>query len=61
VIRKKVFYEFETVIEKVPDINCAYVKFPYDLKKESKKGRLKAYAIFDGVPYDGSIVNMGSK
>mgnify|MGYP003375663033 CR=1 FL=1 len=25
------------------------------------KGRLKVHATFDGVPYDGSVVNMGVK
>jgi hypothetical protein len=52
-------YEFETKIEKVPDIDGAYIKFPYDIKKEFGKGRVKVSAEFDGVSYDGSIVNMG--
>ncbi|NLN55218.1 MAG: DUF1905 domain-containing protein [Clostridiales bacterium] len=54
-------YEFETVIQKVPDIDGAYAVFPYDIKKEFGKGRVKVYAAFDGVPYEGSIVNMGVK
>jgi hypothetical protein len=54
-------YEFEAVIQKDPDIDGAYVKFPYDVKTEFSKGRVKVHAIFDGVPYDGSIVNMGLK
>lgn len=53
--------QYEAVIEPVPDHGGAYVRFPYDLKKESGKGRLKVHAWFDGVPYDGSIVNMGLK
>jgi hypothetical protein len=36
-VRKKVFYEYEAVIQKVPDINGAYVKISYDVKKEFKK------------------------
>lgn len=52
-------YEFEAVIRKVSDIDGAYVAFPYDLKAEFGKGRVKAHATFDGEPYDGSIVNMG--
>ena len=32
-------YEFEAEIKKVPDIDGAYVAFPYDLKKELGKGR----------------------
>ncbi|MGN1390064.1 MAG: DUF1905 domain-containing protein [Bulleidia sp.] len=51
--------QYEAVIEPVPDHGGAYVRFPYDLKKEFGKGRLKVHAWFDGVRYDGSIVNMG--
>ena len=54
-------YKFEAEIKKVPGIDGAYVEFPYDLKKEFGKGRLKVHAEFDGEPYDGSIVNMGFK
>jgi hypothetical protein len=54
-------YEFIAEIKKVPDIDGAYVEFPYDLKKEFGKGRIKVHAEFDGEPYDGSIVNMGIK
>jgi hypothetical protein len=54
-------YEFEAVIQKAPDIDGAYVDFPYDVKAEFGKGRVKVHATFDGEPYDGSIVNMGVK
>ena len=54
-------YEYEATIRKVPDMDGAYVEFPYDLKSEFSKGRVKVHATFDGVPYDGSIVNMGVK
>ena len=54
-------YEFEAIIQKVPDIDGAYVEFPYDIKTEFGKGRVKVHATFDGEPYDGSIVNMGVK
>lgn len=54
-------YEFEAVIRKVPEIDGAYIDFPYDLKAEFGKGRVKVHATFDGEPYDGSIVNMGVK
>jgi hypothetical protein len=54
-------YEFIAEIKKVPDINGAYIEFPYDLKKEFGKGRGKVYAEFNGEPYNGSIVNMGLK
>lgn len=54
-------YEFEAEIKKVPDIDGAFVVFPYDIKSEFGKGRVKVHATFDGEPYDGSIVNMGIK
>lgn len=54
-------YEFNAVIEAVPDVNGGYVRFPYDIKKEFGKVRVKVHAIFDEIIYDGSIVNMGIK
>lgn len=51
-------YEFDAIILKVPDIDGAYVEFPYDVRKEFGKGRVKVYATFDGVPYEGSLVRM---
>lgn len=53
-------YEFDAVIQKVPDIDGAYVEFPYDVKAEFGKGRVKVHAAFDGEPYDGSLVRMGT-
>jgi len=54
-------YEYNSIIQKVPDQDGAYVAFPYDLRAEFGKGRIKVHATFDGEPYDGSIVNMGVK
>lgn len=51
-------YEFESVIKKAPDIDGAYIDFPYDVKTEFGKGRVKVHATFDGEPYDGSLVRM---
>ena len=55
-------YEYDAVI-KSSEIGKggAYVPFPYDLRMEFGKGRVKVRATFDGEPYDGSIVNMGVK
>lgn len=53
-------YEFEAEIKKVPDIDGAYVEFPYDVKAEFGKGRVKVHATFDGIEYDGSLVRMGT-
>ncbi len=51
-------YEFEAEIQKVPDINGAYVEFPFDVKEEFGKGRVKVTATFDGHEYEGSLVRM---
>ena len=54
-------YKFHAVIEAVPDKGGAYVRFPYDIRKEFGKGRVRVEFTFDGEPYSGSIVNMGVK
>ena len=54
-------YEFEAVIQKVPDLDGAYVEFPYDVRKEFGKGRVKVHATFDGCAYEGSLVRMGTQ
>lgn len=51
-------YKFKAVIKKVPDMDGAYIEFPYDVKSEFGKGRVKVHATFDGEPYDGSLVRM---
>ena len=53
-------YEYEAVIQSAGK-GGAYVVFPHDVRAEFGKGRVKVYATFDGVPYEGSIVNMGVK
>ena len=54
-------YEYDAILHEDPDSGGAYVIFPWDLRKEFGKGRVRVYAEFDGIPYDGSIVNMGVK
>ena len=39
----------------------AYVIFPWDIRREFGAGRVKVSVLFDGIAYDGSIVNMGVK
>lgn len=51
-------YEFDAAIQKVPDIDGAYVDFPYDVRSEFGRGRVKVTAEFDGVVYQGSLVRM---
>ena len=52
-------YEYDAVLHETEDNGGAYVIFPWDIRHEFGKGRVKVHAQFDGVPYDGSIVNMG--
>lgn len=54
-------YEYDALLHELPDNGGAYVVFPFDLRRELGKGRAKVHALFDGIPYDGSIVNMGLK
>ena len=55
---KEQVYQFQAQIKKVPDMDGAYIEFPYDVKAEFGKGRVKVHATFDGEPYDGSLVRM---
>ncbi len=57
---QKKIYKFDAILKKVPDIDGAYVEIPFDVKKEFGKGRVFVHATFDGEPYDGSIVRMGT-
>ncbi|MDY4049391.1 MAG: DUF1905 domain-containing protein [Eubacterium pyruvativorans] len=52
-------YEFDATVEPVEGKGGAFVRVPIDILTEFGKGRLKVHAAFDGVPYDGSVVNMG--
>ena len=54
-------YEFEAVIHEAGGSGGSYVVFPWNLREEFGAGRVKVRALFDGIPYDGSIVNMGVK
>lgn len=55
------YYVFDALIHEDRESGGAYVVFPYDLRTEFGKGRLKVQAYFDDIPYAGSIVNMGLK
>lgn len=54
-------FEYDEIIHEIPDDGGAYVIFPWNIREVFGKGRVKVHAEFDGVPYDGSIVNMGVK
>ena len=53
-------YTFRAIIQKVPDIDGAYVDIPFDVKATFGKGRVPVHATFDGEAYDGSLVRMGT-
>lgn len=52
--------EFDAVIRKVEDIDGAYIEIPFDVRAVYGKGRVPVHATFDGAPYDGSLVRMGT-
>ena len=53
-------YEYDAVLHEEPD-GGAWVAFPWDLREEFGRGRVKVHASFDSMPYEGSIVNMRLK
>ena len=55
-------YEYDAIIQATDTgRGGAFVPFPFDIRVEFGKGRVKVHATFDGEPYDGSVVNMGVK
>ncbi len=54
-------YTFNATLHENEEGGGAYVIFPWNILEEFGKGRVKVHAEFDGIPYDGSIVNMGVK
>ena len=53
-------YTFYAQIRKVSNMNAAYIEIPFDVKQEFGNGRVAVHATFDGVPYDGQLVRMGT-
>lgn len=53
-------YEFDAEIKKDPEINGAYIEIPFDVKAEFGKSRVAVHVTFDGEPYDGQAVRMGT-
>ncbi len=54
-------FEYDAFLHEVPGKGGAYVVFPWNIREVFGKGRVKVHVEFDGVSYDGSIVNMGLK
>ena len=53
-------YEYDAVIRELPEKGGAYVVFPWNIREEFGKGRVAVHATFDGEPYDGQAVRMGT-
>ena len=52
--------KFSATVLQNGNMDAAYVEVPYDIKGLFGKGRLLLNAAFDGVPYQGQIVKMGT-
>lgn len=52
--------KFTAVIQRNGTMDAAYVEVPIDIKAVYGKGRLLVHATFDGEPYDGQVVKMGT-
>jgi hypothetical protein len=52
--------EFSAVLKAVEGTNAMSIDFPYDVQElYGTRGQVKIKATYDGVPYRGSMVNMG--
>ncbi len=54
-------YEYDTILHEMDDSGGAYVSFPWNVREEFGKGRVKVHALFDGIPYDGSMKTIRNK
>lgn len=52
--------EFDAVIIQNGTMDAGYVEVPFDIKALFGKGRVAVHATFDGEPYDGQVVRMGT-
>ncbi|MBU6340527.1 MAG: YdeI/OmpD-associated family protein [Bacteroidetes bacterium] len=53
--------EFNAILQAVENTDALYVDFPYDVQEiYGVKGQVKVKVTYDGVPYRGSMVKMGS-
>lgn len=53
-------HEFDAIILKKPDMDAAYIEIPFDVNATFGKSRVLVHATFDGAPYDGQVVRMGT-
>ncbi len=54
-------FEFDAELHEIPEKGGAYIIFPWNIREVFGKGRQKVNVEFDGIAYEGSIVNMGLK
>ena len=47
-------YEYDAVIYELDDNGGAYIAFPWNIREEFGKGRVKVHALFNGIPYNGT-------
>ena len=52
--------KFNAIILQNGNMDAAYIEVPYDIKEIFGKGRLLVNATFDGIPYSGQVVKMGT-
>lgn len=53
-------HSFDAPLIQSPGLDAAYVEVPVDIRAVYGAGRLAVHATFDGVPYDGQVVKMGT-
>ncbi len=53
-------HTFQAVLLRSGDMDAAYVEVPVDIRALYGKGRLQVHATFDGEPYDGLVLRMGT-
>lgn len=53
-------HAFKASIIQNGNMDAAYIIVPIDIKEVYGKGRLSVHATFDGEPYDGQVVRMGT-
>jgi hypothetical protein len=51
--------EFDAIIQKMNDLDAAYIELPFDAEKIFGKKRVRVKAWFDGVLYRGTLMRMG--
>lgn len=53
-------FSFDAKLIRNVDMDAGYVEIPFDVPKTFGKGRVPVHATFDGEPYDGQVVRMGT-